>query len=131
MFERRILLGCTVLVGLSVCIWAIAIGTDHWFTVEAPDETGLPLGDAGKAGRRLIYKHMGLWRGCIRGVAPESVNSTVMVPYSKWIKFRKTYYLRLRRFNAKFRGISGGIVSRLTGTFVRENALSQLTVSNE
>ncbi|XP_029032742.1 transmembrane protein 114 [Osmia bicornis bicornis] len=83
MFERRILLGCTILVGLSVCIWAVAIGTDHWFTVEAPDETGLPLGDAGKAGRRLIYKHMGLWRGCIRGVAPESVNSTVMVPYKE------------------------------------------------
>ena len=80
-FERRILLGCTVLVGLSVCIWSVAIGTDHWFTIQAPDEEGLPLGDAGRAGRRLIYKHMGLWRGCIRGIAPESVNSSVMVPY--------------------------------------------------
>ncbi|XP_076391147.1 transmembrane protein 114 [Megachile rotundata] len=81
MFERRILLGCTVLVGLSICIWATAIGTDYWFTVKAPNDTGLPLGDAGKAGRRLIYKHMGLWRGCIQGLAPESENSTVMVPY--------------------------------------------------
>nr|XP_012144752.1 PREDICTED: putative inorganic phosphate cotransporter isoform X2 [Megachile rotundata] len=90
MFERRILLGCTVLVGLSICIWATAIGTDYWFTVKAPNDTGLPLGDAGKAGRRLIYKHMGLWRGCIQGLAPESENSTVMVPYGgrvpqRWI----------------------------------------------
>ncbi|XP_043599318.1 uncharacterized protein LOC122575034 isoform X2 [Bombus pyrosoma] len=81
-FERRILLGCTVLVGLSVCIWSIAIGTDHWFTVEAPDEGGLPLGDPSK-GRRLIYKHMGLWRGCVEGTKPQSENSTEMIPYKE------------------------------------------------
>ncbi|XP_033197793.1 transmembrane protein 114 [Bombus vancouverensis nearcticus] len=81
-FERRILLGCTVLVGLSVCIWSIAIGTDHWFTVEAPDEGGLPLGDPSK-GRRLIYKHMGLWRGCVEGTMPQSENSTEMIPYKE------------------------------------------------
>ncbi|XP_050489503.1 uncharacterized protein LOC126873060 [Bombus huntii] len=81
-FERRILLGCTVLVGLSVCIWSIAIGTDHWFTVEAPNEGGLPLGDPSK-GRRLIYKHMGLWRGCVEGTMPQSENSTEMIPYKE------------------------------------------------
>ncbi|CAK9802102.1 hypothetical protein ANTPLA_LOCUS3079 [Anthophora plagiata] len=79
-FERRILLGCTVLVGLSVCIWSVAIGTDHWFTLQAPDKEGLPLGDPAK-GRRLIYKHMGLWRGCIRGIISKSENSTEMVPF--------------------------------------------------
>ncbi|XP_076651158.1 uncharacterized protein LOC143358126 [Halictus rubicundus] len=82
-FERRILLGCTILVGLSVCTWSVAIGTDHWFTIKAPNETGLPLGDAGKAGRRLLYKHMGLWGGCTHGLAPESVNSTNMQPYKE------------------------------------------------
>lgn len=87
-FERRILLGCTVLVGLSVCIWSIAIGTDHWFTVEAPDEGGLPLGDPSK-GRRLIYKHMGLWRGCVEGTMPHSENSTEMIPYSKCMECLK------------------------------------------
>ncbi|XP_043251900.1 transmembrane protein 114 [Colletes gigas] len=75
-FERRILLGCTVLVGLSVCIWSVAIGTDHWFTLQAPGEGGLPLGDAGRPGRRLIYKHMGLWRGCTHGIEPGPGNST-------------------------------------------------------
>lgn len=88
-FERRILLGCTVLVGLSVCIWSIAIGTDHWFTVESPDEDGLPLGDPSK-GRRLIYKHMGLWRGCIRGIEPKSENSTEMIPFSKCVQCLRT-----------------------------------------
>lgn len=81
-FERRILLGCTVLVGLSVCIWSVAIGTDHWFTIEAPDKNGLPIGDPAK-GRRLIYKNMGLWRGCVQGIVPESENSTKLVPFGK------------------------------------------------
>lgn len=81
-FERRILLGCTVLVGLSVCIWSVAIGTNHWFTIEAPDKNGLPIGDPAK-GKRLIYKNMGLWRGCIQGIAPESENSTKLIPFGK------------------------------------------------
>lgn len=81
-FERRILLGCTVLVGLSVCIWSVAIGTDYWFTIEAPDKNGLPIGDPAK-GRRLIYKNMGLWRGCVQGIVPESENSTKLVPFGK------------------------------------------------
>ncbi|XP_035723022.1 uncharacterized protein LOC118442011 isoform X2 [Vespa mandarinia] len=82
-FERRILLGCTTLVGLSACIWAVAIGTDHWFTVEAPNDEGLPLGDSGASGRRLIYKHMGLWRGCVSGLIPKMKNSSELVPYSE------------------------------------------------
>ncbi|XP_011141229.1 transmembrane protein 114 [Harpegnathos saltator] len=83
LFERRILLGCTAIVGLSTCIWSVAIGTDHWYAVEAPDDQGLPLGGAGKPGRRLLYKHMGLWRGCTSGLVPESVNSTNLVPYQE------------------------------------------------
>ncbi|KAF7386376.1 hypothetical protein HZH68_013508 [Vespula germanica] len=82
-FERRILLGCTALVGLSACIWAVAIGTDHWFTVKAPNDEGLPLGDSGESGRRLIYKHMGLWRGCVSGLIPKTKNSSKLVPYSE------------------------------------------------
>lgn len=91
MFERRILLGCTILVGLSVCIWAVAIGTDHWFTVQSPSDQGLPLGDAGKAGRRLVYKNVGLWRACVAGLLPAGSNSTNLVPYCKF-SFKKEIY---------------------------------------
>ncbi|XP_072764343.1 transmembrane protein 114 [Anoplolepis gracilipes] len=82
-FERRILLGCTALVGLSICIWSVAIGTDYWFTLESPDNQGLPLGGAGKIGRRLIYKHTGLWRSCIIGLMPKLENSTNLAHYEK------------------------------------------------
>ncbi|XP_046466750.1 transmembrane protein 114 [Neodiprion pinetum] len=67
-FERRVLLGCTCLVGLSVCIWAIAIGTDHWFLVSAPDQTeGLPLNPDDNKRRVLLYRYQGLWGACTYG----------------------------------------------------------------
>ncbi|XP_024876785.1 uncharacterized protein LOC112457762 [Temnothorax curvispinosus] len=81
-FERRILFGCTALVGLSVCIWSVAIGADHWFILKSPNNQGLPLG-GNKIGRKLIYKHVGLWRNCIDGLEPKSENSTNLVHYSK------------------------------------------------
>ncbi|XP_011865924.1 PREDICTED: transmembrane protein 114 [Vollenhovia emeryi] len=81
-FERRILLSCTVLVGLSVCIWSVAIGTDHWFILKSPNNDGLPL-RSDTNGRRLIYKHAGLWRSCITGLAPNPENVTYLVPYNE------------------------------------------------
>lgn len=81
-FERRLLLGCTALVGLSTCIWSVAIGTDHWFTLESPDNHGLPLGGA-KVGRRLIYRRTGLWRSCTVGLEPKPKNSTNFERYDE------------------------------------------------
>lgn len=98
-FERRILLGCTVLVGLSVCIWSVAIGTDYWFTIEAPDKNGLPIGDPAK-GRRLIYKNMGLWKGCVQGITPESENSTKLVPFGKSFIEENKFSFRVFQFSS-------------------------------
>lgn len=86
-FERRILLGCTAVVGVAVCIWSIAIGTDHWFTIESPDDSGLPLENAKKTGRRMLYRHIGLWKNCITGLEPELENSTNLIQYSKYFFF--------------------------------------------
>lgn len=76
------LFGCTILIGLSVFVWAVAIFTDHWYVVEAQDNQSLPLGDAGKAGRLLIYRNQGLWKSCTSGLVPSHENSNQqLLPY--------------------------------------------------
>ncbi|XP_036139077.1 voltage-dependent calcium channel gamma-2 subunit isoform X1 [Monomorium pharaonis] len=80
-FERRILLSCTAFVGLSVCIWSVAIGTDYWFTLKSPDNQGLLLKSDDKVRRILLYKHVGLWRSCIMGLTSKSENSTLVQYY--------------------------------------------------
>ncbi|XP_057317963.1 uncharacterized protein LOC130662976 [Microplitis mediator] len=77
-FERRVLLGCTILIGLAVCIWAVAICTDHWYTVESPisEPKGLLLRNTDKNGRTLVYRNQGLWRDCITGFETPPDNKT-------------------------------------------------------
>ncbi|KAK7863040.1 hypothetical protein R5R35_010782 [Gryllus longicercus] len=84
MFERRMLLGCTVLVGLSVVLWVVAISTDYWFWVSAPTPNGIYVNETK---RFFLSSHSGLWRICRRAMVvtqpgdkfdPET-NSTITV----------------------------------------------------
>ncbi|KAL0116819.1 hypothetical protein PUN28_010027 [Cardiocondyla obscurior] len=82
-FERRVLLSCTILVGLSICIWTVAMSTNHWFMLQSPDDQGLPMEGRDEVGKRLIYKCVGLWRSCINGLEPSPENSTYLIKYDK------------------------------------------------
>jgi len=61
MFERRVLLACTVAVGLSIFLWIVAVSTDHWFTLTAPTPAGVFINETK---RFFLTSHSGLWRIC-------------------------------------------------------------------
>lgn len=58
-FERRLLLACTSIVGLCVIVWITAISTDHWAYVKGGNGIFIP-----STGRYFISSNTGLWRIC-------------------------------------------------------------------
>lgn len=64
-FERRMLMGCTISVAAGLLLWVVSISTEYWFTVSCADgkfinRSGIPGMDPGY----LTYSHTGLWRTC-------------------------------------------------------------------
>ncbi|EEB14786.1 hypothetical protein Phum_PHUM326140 [Pediculus humanus corporis] len=66
-FERRILMLCTVFVGLSIAVWCISITTDYWFIVNGGNGIYVP------STKRYFYSsHSGIWRICRFAYANET-----------------------------------------------------------
>ena len=88
-FERRILLASTLLVGLSACIWTVAISTDHWLNAESQSDNPLIALDPNlRNGTRYFQSgHMGLFRGCTKGFIKfdRPVDNVDSVAYSEYI----------------------------------------------
>lgn len=62
LFERRILFLCTCLVGATCLIWCIAVNTNGWFTVAAPDQqVGIFINETQ---RYFLHSKSGLFRIC-------------------------------------------------------------------
>ncbi|XP_014211810.1 uncharacterized protein LOC106641800 isoform X2 [Copidosoma floridanum] len=75
------LLGCTVLVGLSICLWGVAIGTNHWLEARVPEDGRQIVVEEIGVHRKIFQAgNSGLFRVCTRGFRQENVNASVR-PY--------------------------------------------------
>lgn len=64
--ERRMLFSCTVMIGLCVILWIVAISTDWWFII-----SGGPNGIYVNETKRLFrHSHSGIWRICRTSYGP-------------------------------------------------------------
>ncbi|KAK9509246.1 hypothetical protein O3M35_006601 [Rhynocoris fuscipes] len=62
LIERRVLFICTCMVGASCLLWCIAVNTQGWFTVAAPNQTvGIFINETK---RYFLYSKSGLFRIC-------------------------------------------------------------------
>ncbi|XP_011497772.1 PREDICTED: transmembrane protein 114 isoform X2 [Ceratosolen solmsi marchali] len=82
-FERRILLFCTILVGLLVCVWAVSIATDHWLVAYTSPNEKIVVGESGaRNGTRIFLNgHSGLFRTCSYGYVQDYLNGSDTMPY--------------------------------------------------
>ncbi|XP_008215778.1 uncharacterized protein LOC100124120 [Nasonia vitripennis] len=84
-FERRTLLACTILVGLSICVWAVSIGTDYWLTARTPVDRQIVIGEVGMHNGTKIFLggHVGLFRCCTYGYVQDLLNVSEKMPYNE------------------------------------------------
>ncbi|KAJ8681767.1 hypothetical protein QAD02_017559 [Eretmocerus hayati] len=65
-FERRILLACMVLLGLSIIAWTVAMGTNYWLVASSPEDKLILMGEVGMHNGTKVFLggQSGLFRSC-------------------------------------------------------------------
>ncbi|XP_034653187.1 uncharacterized protein LOC117891703 isoform X2 [Drosophila subobscura] len=74
MFQRRLLLGCSLLMVISLLIWIVAISTDHWIIISGGKGIFIP-----ESRRFFMSSHSGLWRHCRNTIVPNALSNAQVV----------------------------------------------------
>ncbi|XP_030559982.1 uncharacterized protein LOC115762046 isoform X1 [Drosophila novamexicana] len=74
MFQRRVLLGCSLLMVVSLCVWIVAIATDHWIIISGGAGIFIP-----ESRRFFMNSHSGLWRHCRNTIVPNALSNAQVV----------------------------------------------------
>ncbi|XP_022227002.1 uncharacterized protein LOC111077152 isoform X1 [Drosophila obscura] len=74
MFQRRLLLGCSLLMVISLLIWILAISTDHWIIISGGTGIFIP-----ESRRFFMSSHSGLWRHCRNTIVPNALSNAQVV----------------------------------------------------
>lgn len=74
MFQRRVLLGCSLLTVVSLLIWIVAISTDHWIIISGGQGIFIP-----ESRRFFMSSHSGLWRHCRNTIVPNALSNAQVV----------------------------------------------------
>ncbi|XP_017049911.1 uncharacterized protein LOC108093999 isoform X2 [Drosophila ficusphila] len=74
MFQRRVLLGCSMLMVVSLLIWIVAISTDHWIIISGGKGIFIP-----ESRRFFMSSHSGLWRHCRNTIVPNAMSNAQVV----------------------------------------------------
>ncbi|XP_017148707.1 uncharacterized protein LOC108159703 isoform X2 [Drosophila miranda] len=74
MFQRRLLLGCSLLMVISLIIWILAISTDHWIIISGGTGIFIP-----ESRRFFMSSHSGLWRHCRNTIVPNALTNAQVV----------------------------------------------------
>ncbi|XP_068144046.1 uncharacterized protein [Drosophila tropicalis] len=114
MFQRRVLLGCSLLMVVSLIIWITAIATDHWIIISGGSGIFIP-----ESRRFFMSSHSGLWRHCRNTIVPNALSNAQVVR-----NFSSMSYTSQTNINDARRNLSHM-------EFIRQFALESLDESNE
>lgn len=95
MFERRVLLLCTIVIAIAIVLWSVAISTDYWFVLDGGEGIYIAI-----TKRFFLYSHTGVFRIC-RFVSGFHQLSILLMPFFRWF-FLLLFFDFLPKFSGNF-----------------------------
>lgn len=118
MFQRRVLLGCSLLMVVSLIIWIVAIATDHWIIISGGagtchDHISWPIANLRnfslshspsgifipESRRFFMSSHSGLWRHCRNTIVPNALSNAQVVRNFSSMSYTSQSYINEAKRN--------------------------------